>query len=397
MNEENTLTAPAYFVSVRFRKGDKAYSFSTNDATLVEGDVVIVETVEGYEAAIITSAPKAMTYYHAPHALKPILSRAGKSDLQRIRLNEAYEKRALEFCNTFIQKLELPMDLIDACYTLNGEKVTITYTSTEKRVDFRELLHLLVPTLNCRVELRQLASRDRARMVGGLGICGRPLCCSTFLTNFEGISISRAKNQMLTLNIPKLSGPCGKLICCLTYEDDAYTEAKKEFPPHGTHVRTPEGDYTVDSFNVISRTVRLMNATRDDSKVYTLEDVQAMQKGTYKKKEEKKESIDFLPNYNLQNRNDIGVEDKSDKGAQQRQNGKKPNGQQNSQKNNGNRQEHSHNHHHQNRGNQNRPQGQQKNANQQGQKEPNQDRQNNNHRPSHHRPNRPFNKKENKQ
>lgn len=310
--ESNPSSQFGYFVSVRFRKGDKAYSFATNDATLAQGDLVIVETIDGCEAAIVGGAPHPMEHYRSPFELKPILRRANKTDIGRIHLNEAYEKRALEICADFIARLKLPMDLVDACYNLDGDKVTITYTSSEKRVDFRELLHFIVPALSCHVELRQLASRDRARLIGGLGLCGLPLCCSTFLTNFEGISISRAKNQMLTLNIPKISGPCGKLICCLTFEDEAYTEAKKEFPTHGTPIRTPEGDYMVDTFNILSRTVRLVNATRDDYKTYTLEDIRAMQKGTYKKKVEKKEDLDFLPNYDFQIKDRDAEEAKGD-------------------------------------------------------------------------------------
>jgi Uncharacterized homolog of PSP1 len=148
------------------------------------------------------------------------------------------------------------MHLLEANYTLDGSKVTITYTS-ENRVDFRELLRILAPQLKCRIELRQIASRDKAKMVGGIGICGLPLCCSTFLDQFDGISISRAKNQMLTLNIPKLSGPCGKLICCLLYEDDAYTEAKKEFPRLGQVVHLEEGDYTIVGMNILNKQIKL--------------------------------------------------------------------------------------------------------------------------------------------
>ena len=203
--------------------------------------------------------------------------------------------------------------MIDAVYTLDGEKVTITYTSPEKRVDFRELLHMLAPELGCRVELRQIANRDKAKMIGGIGICGLPLCCSTFLNSFEGISIQRAKNQMLTINIPKLSGPCDKLICCLLYEDDAYTEAKKEFPRHGEVIHTPEGYYSVDSFNVLSKNVRLVNATRDDYRTYPLEDIRAMQRGTYKKKEEDGRLHLELPDYNIGGRNFNDSNDRNQK------------------------------------------------------------------------------------
>jgi hypothetical protein len=138
-------------------------------------------------------------------------------------------------------------------------------------------------------------------MIGGIGICGLPLCCTTFMNQFDGISIQRAKNQMLTLNIPKLSGHCGKLICCLTYEDDIYTEEKKNFPHWGTVVHTPDGDYKVDGMNIISRTVKLVNETRDDFKTYPLDDVKAMLDGTYRKKEETKK--DEMPDFGIASNN----------------------------------------------------------------------------------------------
>ncbi len=288
-----------FFVSIRFRGSDKSYFFSTSFSDLKPGDLVVVETISGYEIGTVCTTSTPLSFYHSSLELKPILRRPNKGDMSNYEYNLAQGKKALEICRRDVEVLGLAMDLIDAVYTLDGEKVTITYTSPEKRVDFRELLHMLAPELGCRVELRQIANRDKAKMIGGIGICGLPLCCSTFLNSFEGISIQRAKNQMLTINIPKLSGPCDKLICCLLYEDDAYTEAKKEFPRHGEVIHTPEGDYGVDSFNVLSKNVRLVNATRDDYKTYPLEDIRAMQRGTYKKKEEDGHLHLELPDYNI--------------------------------------------------------------------------------------------------
>ena len=288
-----------FFVSIRFRGSDKSYFFSTSFSDLKPGDLVVVETISGYEIGTVCTTSTPLSFYHSSLELKPILRRPNKGDMSNYEYNLAQGKKALEICRRDVEILGLAMDLIDAVYTLDGEKVTITYTSPEKRVDFRELLHMLAPELGCRVELRQIANRDKAKMIGGIGICGLPLCCSTFLNSFEGISIQRAKNQMLTINIPKLSGPCDKLICCLLYEDDAYTEAKKEFPRHGEVIHTPEGDYSVDSFNVLSKNVRLVNATRDDYKTYPLEDIRAMQRGTYKKKEEDGHLHLELPDYNI--------------------------------------------------------------------------------------------------
>ena len=302
-----------FFVSIRFRGSDKSYFFSTSFSDLKPGDLVVVETISGYEIGTVCTTSTPLSFYHSSLELKPILRRPNKGDMSNYEYNLALGKKALEICRRDVEILGLAMDLIDAVYTLDGEKVTITYTSPEKRVDFRELLHMLAPELGCRVELRQIANRDKAKMIGGIGICGLPLCCSTFLNSFEGISIQRAKNQMLTINIPKLSGPCDKLICCLLYEDDAYTEAKKEFPRHGEVIHTPEGDYSVDSFNVLSKNVRLVNATRDDYRTYPLEDIRAMQKGTYKKKEEDGRLHLELPDYNISGRNFNDSNDRNQK------------------------------------------------------------------------------------
>ena len=148
------------------------------------------------------------------------------------------------------------MNLLSCEYTLDKAKVIFTYVADE-RVDFRELLKTLASKLHTRIELRQIGSRDKAKLVGGIGMCGLPLCCSTFLNEFDGISITRAKNQMLSINIPKLSGHCGKLLCCLKYEDDAYTELKEKFPPLGAKVFIDKVQYTVSSINVISNIVRV--------------------------------------------------------------------------------------------------------------------------------------------
>lgn len=285
---------------IRFRGADKSYYFSTEYGDLQLGDLVVVDSVSGYTIGFVAGPCKSVTEYHSTLELKPILRKPTKSDMINHNYNLKEEKRALEIVAEEIAKLNLPMDLVDAVYTLDGTHITITYTSPEKRVDFRELLKVIVPLLGCKIELRQIAPRDRARLTGGLGICGLPLCCSTFLTNFESITIGMAKNQMLTLNIPKLSGHCGKLICCLAYEDNDYIEAKKKFPRVGTVIHTSDGDYMVDSFNVISRMVRLANAARDDFKTFELEDIIAMQNGTYKEKiVVKKAKEDELPNFGI--------------------------------------------------------------------------------------------------
>ena len=245
-----------YYVGITFEGTTKSYYFSTDFSDLRTGEFVIVDTANGYEMGVVSAPPLPMETYHSPLALKPVVRRPSENDLGIYRFNLEQAKKALDITQVEIGRLGLNMNLLDAKYTLDGSKITITYTA-DNRVDFRELLRLLAPQLRCRIELRQIAPRDKAKIVGGLGICGLPLCCNTFLTEFDGISISRAKNQMLTLNIPKLSGPCGKLICCLLYEDDMYTEAKKEFPHLGTIVHLDDGDYTIVGMNILSKQIKL--------------------------------------------------------------------------------------------------------------------------------------------
>lgn len=245
-----------YFVGIVFAGTSKSYYFGTDDGELKLGDKVVVETVSGLELGEVSVSVKPTSAYKSDLELKPIIRRPTKEDLQDYEMSKTEAEVALKITQKEVTKLGLPMRLLSANYTLDGSKVTITYTA-DNRVDFRELLHILAPQLKCRIELHQLAPRDKAKMVGGIGICGLPLCCSTFLNQFDGISISKAKNQMLTLNIPKLSGQCGKLICCLNYEDDLYTEARKLFPHVGTQVKYNGQDYVVDSFLILSQTIKL--------------------------------------------------------------------------------------------------------------------------------------------
>lgn len=264
-----------YFVGVRFPGSNKSYYFGTNLVDLKLDDKVVVETISGIEIGTISTAAMSAAAYNSTLELKPILRKPTSEDMDDYNLGLQEAKMALEITRREVDKMALGMNLIDANYTLDGSKVTITYTS-DNRVDFRELLRILAPQLKCRIELHQIASRDKAKMIGGIGICGLPLCCSTFLNQFDGISISRAKNQMLTLNIPKLSGHCGKLICCLLYEDDLYTEAKKDFPRVGTIIRDGSSEYHVDSFNILSRSIKVSNF--DETKFISLDDFNSLQR-----------------------------------------------------------------------------------------------------------------------
>lgn len=258
-----------YYVGIKMPGASKAYYFGSNFGDLKVGDYVVVETISGLELGTVASSEMPISLYSSSLSLKPIIRKATIEDVDEYHYYEKQAKTALDITEVEVRRLGLAMNLLSANYTLDGSKITIVYTS-DNRVDFRELLRLLAPQLHCRIELHQIANRDKAKMVGGIAICGLPLCCSTIISEFDGISITRAKNQMLTLNIPKLSGPCGKLFCCLLYEDDMYTEAKKDYPHIGSVIHLPEGEYSVSGFNILSRTVKLESPL--DIKVLPLSD-----------------------------------------------------------------------------------------------------------------------------
>ncbi|MCH5180081.1 MAG: stage 0 sporulation protein [Erysipelotrichales bacterium] len=248
-----------YFVALRMNDSAKAYYFSTNIDTLKEGDFVVVETIRGLELGKVETPLQSIDKYKSSLELKPILRMATEKDIEMHKENILLSKDAFDICAQEIKNLNLDMRLITSEYTLDRSKILFSYLADD-RVDFRELLKVLANRLHCRIELRQIGTRDKAKVVGGIGICGLPLCCSTFLNEFDGISINRAKNQMLSLNIPKLSGHCGKLICCLKYEDDAYTELKEGYPRIGTRVTINDEQYKITSMNVLTRQIKLENS-----------------------------------------------------------------------------------------------------------------------------------------
>ena len=248
-----------HFVGVKFSNAPRAYYFGVKDLELHIGDKVVVETMRGMEMGEVTFDPISMDKYDSPLGLKPVIRVATDIDIKLFDANQKDATFALDICIAEAKKLNLKMNLISCEYTLDRSKIIFSYIADE-RVDFRELLKVLASRLHARIELRQIGSRDKAKMIGGIGVCGLPLCCSTFLNEFDGISITRAKNQMLAINIPKLSGHCGKLICCLKYEDDTYSDLRKDFPDLGSKVWIDKQEYTITSINVISRAVKIENA-----------------------------------------------------------------------------------------------------------------------------------------
>ncbi len=259
-----------YFVGIKFTSSGKAYYFGTDIDDLNVGDKIVAESIRGLQVGEVASLPVEIEKYSSSLELKPVIRRATEDDILLFEENKKRAKEAMRISMEEINKLGLEMRPIDAEYALDGTKLTIAYVADD-RVDFRDLLKVLAYRFHCRIELRQVGSRDKAKMVGGIGLCGLPLCCSSFLTNMEGISINRAKNQMLSLNIPKLSGHCGKLICCLLYEDDAYTEMKKDFPRIGELYKAEDKVFKITGLNLLSRTVKL--ESEDDIRFVSLADL----------------------------------------------------------------------------------------------------------------------------
>lgn len=243
-------------VGVRFKKAGKVYYFNPGDLVLKLGTPVIVETSRGQEYGEVVMETKDVNETDLVLPLKNVLRVAKEEDCQQVLENRLKEEEAFNTCLEKITKHGLDMKLVDVEYTFDKSKV-IFYFTADGRIDFRELVKDLAAIFRTRVELRQIGVRDEAKMIGGLGTCGRMLCCSTFLGDFEPVSIRMAKDQNLSLNPTKISGICGRLMCCLRYESDSYEEAKDVFPKAGDNVVTPVGTGKVQGVNIIKRNVRV--------------------------------------------------------------------------------------------------------------------------------------------
>ncbi|MEG0365362.1 MAG: stage 0 sporulation family protein [Coprobacillus sp.] len=240
---------------VRFNNVGKAYYFST-DLDVQKGDKVVVETVRGLELGEMVSELKELSEFNLDTELKRVKRKANRADLDLYEFNKTKATKSLEICSDIVRHYDLDMRLVNCEYTLDASKVIFMYTS-ESRVDFRELLKELAGVFKCRIELRQIGPRDKSKIVGGIGSCGLPLCCASFLGEFDGVSINMAKNQMLAINIEKISGACGRLLCCLKFEDDIYTEKKQNFPKIGTRVKYEDKMVRVTGINVINDSVKI--------------------------------------------------------------------------------------------------------------------------------------------
>ncbi|AMC08281.1 stage 0 sporulation family protein [Turicibacter bilis] len=241
-------------VGVQFKQVGKKYFFDPNGFELKKGDYVLVETVRGMEFGTVVIAPKLVGEEDVFLPLKPVMRIATEEDIEKHRQNKADEAYAIEACEQLIVKNKLDMQLLGCEYTFDRTKL-IFYFTAEGRVDFRQLVKDLAYMFRLRIELRQIGVRDAAKMIGGLGPCGRVLCCTSFLGEFATVTIKMAKNQQLSLNPSKISGICGKLLCCLKYENETYVELMKRLPDVGNRVLTELGEGRVRSINMISETL----------------------------------------------------------------------------------------------------------------------------------------------
>lgn len=265
----------AIIVGIKFRNTNKVYYFDPTGIQFAEGDGAIVETARGLEYGTVSVANREVEDKEIVAPLKPVVRKATADDLKQVEKNLADREHALAVIREKAAALGLGMKLVDAEYTFDRSKL-IFYFTADGRVDFRELVRTLASIFKVRIELRQIYERDDTKTRGALAACGRPCCCTSHLPDFEKVSIKMAKIQGLSLNPQKISGVCGRLLCCLKYENDYYSEVFKQMPKVGSKVRTSDGEGVVESNDLIKQTSRVRVLTKDgtyDVRTYKLEDL----------------------------------------------------------------------------------------------------------------------------
>ncbi len=267
-------------IGVRFRTAGKVYFFDPVDYDIKRGDHVIVETARGVEFGTVVGDPKEVEDDKVVQPLKPVLRIATEKDVEQEAANKVKEKEAFKICLEKIRKHELAMKLIDAEYTFDNNKVLFYFTA-DGRIDFRELVKDLASVFKTRIELRQIGVRDETKILGGIGICGRPLCCHTHLSEFIPVSIKMAKEQNLSLNPTKISGVCGRLMCCLKHEEETYEELNRRLPNVGDQVTTKDGQRgEVASINILRQLVKVIVENGDEKEIqeYPVEELRFKKK-----------------------------------------------------------------------------------------------------------------------
>lgn len=293
-------------VGVRFKAAGKVYYFDPDNLELDEGSEVIVETARGMEFGVVTAEPCQVNEKSVVKPLKKVVRIADEEDLKKYEENMRRKESVLQICQEKIDSRNLQMKLIDVEFTFDNSKV-IFYFTADGRVDFRELVKDLASVFRMRIELRQVGVRDETKMFGGVGNCGKGLCCHTWLSDFNPVSIKMAKQQGLSLNPTKISGVCGRLMCCLRYEDEAYQYLRKGMPEVGEHVKTPDGMALVVNTNLMREKVSVRMVLQPDKKapdeeklgsdvnVYKKSEIRRLEKKKKPKKQQKEDEWENLP------------------------------------------------------------------------------------------------------
>ena len=285
----------ATIIGVRFKNAGKVYYFDPGEHAMEKGSQVVVETARGVECGEVVIPNKEVAEETIIKPLKPVLRPATQEDIRRSKENAEKEKRAFKLCQEKIAAHKLDMKLVDVEYTFDNSKILFYFTA-DGRVDFRELVKDLASVFRTRIELRQIGVRDEAKMLGGLGICGRPFCCSQFLGDFQPVSIKMAKEQGLSLNPTKISGCCGRLMCCLKYEQDTYEELLRSTPKLGAIVTSKEGKGTVLEANLLTGAIKVRLDKSPDSPPVVLkrEDVKVIRDNRIKVGKEEQAQLEEL-------------------------------------------------------------------------------------------------------
>ena len=270
--EQNTK-AEVEIIGVRFKPSGKTYYFAAGKNQAKADDRVIVETSRGLEIGIVATPNKMVKESEIVPPLRPVVRIASPADIKHAEENKEKEAEAFEICKKKIAEHKLEMSLVEAEYTFDNSKLLFYFTS-DGRVDFRDLVKDLASVFRTRIELRQIGIRDEAKLLGGLGVCGRPFCCSSFLSDFVQVSIKMAKEQNFSLNSAKISGACGRLMCCLRYEHETYEEAIKKTPPLGSTVKTPAGNGVVVETNPLAELIKVRLEDKPESpRAFAVQDV----------------------------------------------------------------------------------------------------------------------------
>ena len=281
--EVDAPPAPVEVVDIQFRQGQKVYYFDPAGLDIKTGDHVIIDTARGPEYGICAGGNHMIAARDVVAPLRSVIRLATAEDERIVARNRAEEKRAYDICLQKIADHGLDMQLVSAEFAFDGSKILFFFTADE-RVDFRELVKNLASIFHTRIELRQIGVRDKAKMVGGLGICGRPFCCASFLDDFQPVSIKMAKTQNLSLNPTKISGTCGRLMCCLKYEQEAYEDLLRRSPKQDSFVDTPEGRGTITEVDLLRSRVKVrMEDSPEIISIFSNEEIAIFRSGKAKK------------------------------------------------------------------------------------------------------------------